>query len=216
MPEPLLTVSGVHKSYAGSPVLRPVSFVLTPGAVTVLTGPSGSGKSTLLMIAGGWEAPDGGEVTAHPPLPGGPLGAISWRHAGFVPQSVGLLDELTIAENLAFAARLGGPDGRRRVTGLLGALDLGDLADRLPAEVSGGERQRAAVGRALAAGPSLVLADEPTSHQDSARTGLVLDALRAAADRGAAVLVASHDPAVARHADRTVTLDSAHPVHDAG
>lgn len=207
MPGPVLSVSGVRKSYTGVAALRPVDLALAPGELVVLTGPSGSGKSTLLMIVGGWETPDEGEVVAHPPLPDVPMHAMSWQQVAFVPQSIGLLDELTIRENLAFAARLGGERAVAGVAGLLSSLDLDALADRLPAEVSGGERQRAAVGRALAAEATLVLADEPTSHQDRKRTTAILAALRSAADTGTAVLVASHDPVVHDFADREIALD---------
>ncbi|RBM14781.1 cell division protein FtsE [Prauserella sp. PE36] len=200
---PILTLSGVRKDYGRTTALAPVSLELYPGELAVLTGPSGSGKSTLLMIAGGWETPDDGEVKPHPPLPDVGMAEQPWEHLGVVPQSISLLDELSIEDNLAFAARrTAGAD----VAGLLAALDLAPLAGRLPGETSRGEQQRAAVGRALAAGASLVLADEPTSHQDRRRGALVLDVLRAAADRGAAVLIASHDPVAIARADREITL----------
>ncbi|WP_199432357.1 ABC transporter ATP-binding protein [Qaidamihabitans albus] len=207
MPEPVLTVTGVCKSYAAVPALRTVSLALAPGELVVLTGPSGSGKSTLLMIIGGWEAPDEGGVRPHPPLPDRPMHAMPWQDLAFVPQSISLLDELSIAENLAFAGRLRADGTPADVAGLFDVLDLGPLADRLPGEVSRGEQQRAAVGRALAARATLVLADEPTSHQDRRRGAGVLRALRAAADRGAAVLAASHDPVVRDYADREIALD---------
>ncbi|PXY36462.1 ABC transporter ATP-binding protein [Prauserella flavalba] len=200
---PILTVSGVRKDYGRTTALAPVSLELYPGELVVLTGPSGSGKSTLLMIAGGWETPDDGEVKPHPPLPDVRMAEQPWEHLGVVPQSISLLDELTIEDNLAFAARR---TGDADVAGLLAALDLTHLAGRLPGETSRGEQQRAAVGRALAAGASLVLADEPTSHQDRRRGALVLDVLRAAADRGASVLIASHDPVAIGRADREITL----------
>jgi putative ABC transport system ATP-binding protein len=190
----VLSLNGVSKTYGDVPALRKVDLTLERGELVVVTGPSGSGKSTLLMIAGGWETSDGGEVTRP---------AMSWRHIGFVPQSISLLEELTILENLAFARRPRGADG---LDYLLDDLDLARFADRTPGEVSRGEQQRAAVARALAADAGLVLADEPTSHQDRRRAEMVLDALRAAADRGAAVLIASHDPAVHGYADRELDL----------
>ncbi|MFI5612712.1 ABC transporter ATP-binding protein [Amycolatopsis sp. NPDC051903] len=202
----VLTLTDVSKSYRGTLVLRPTSFALRPGELVALTGPSGSGKSTLLMIAGGWETPDTGTVTPGPALPDVPLARMPWQHLGFVPQSIGLFDELTVADNLAFAARTG---THADLPKLLETLDLTKLATRLPIEISRGEQQRAAVGRALATAPTLVLADEPTSHQDRAHAELVLAALRTAANAGAAVLIASHDPLLAAHTDHTLTLTGA-------
>ncbi|GAB3576573.1 ABC transporter ATP-binding protein [Amycolatopsis endophytica] len=196
----MLALRGVRKNYGPTEALRPVDLDLTGGELVVLTGPSGSGKSTLLMIAGGWETPDGGEVVPGAPLPDLPVARMSWADVGFVPQSISLFEELTLADNLALAR--GGPGGDE----LLAALDLTRLASRRPGEVSRGEQQRAAVARALVASPSLVIADEPTSHQDHQRALKVLAALRAAADRGAAVLIASHDPVAVGYADREVRL----------
>ncbi|MBK1782830.1 ATP-binding cassette domain-containing protein [Prauserella cavernicola] len=203
---PILTVSGVRKDYGSTAALAPTSLELVPGELAVLTGPSGSGKSTLLMIAGGWETPDEGEVIPHPPLADVAMAEQPWEHVGVVPQSISLLEELSIADNLAFAARRRGSTGGADLAALLAALDLDVLAGRLPGETSRGEQQRAAVGRALAAGASLVLADEPTSHQDRRRGELVLDVLRAAADGGACVLIASHDPVAIGRADREISL----------
>ncbi|WP_326565339.1 ABC transporter ATP-binding protein [Amycolatopsis rhabdoformis] len=207
----VLTLAEVSKSYRGTQVLRPISFELHPGELVALTGPSGSGKSTLLMIAGGWETPDTGTVTPGAPLPAVPMARMPWQHLGFVPQSIGLFEELTVADNLAFAART--VDTGADLAKLLETLDLAKFADRLPTEISRGEQQRAAVGRALATAPALVLADEPTSHQDRTHAEVVLARLRTAADAGAAVLVASHDPLLAAHTDRTIALTGAGAEH---
>ncbi|WP_020660573.1 ABC transporter ATP-binding protein [Amycolatopsis benzoatilytica] len=203
----LLSVSDVSRSHGGMPVLRHTSLDLSAGELVALTGPSGSGKSTLLMIAGGWDRPDSGTVEVRPPMPELPVSEQPWHALAFVPQSISLFEELTVAENLAFAARTAAepPDHRK----LLETLDLAKLADRLPSEISRGEQQRAAVARVLASGPLVLLADEPTSHQDRAHAEMVLTALRRAADRGTAVLVASHDPLLSEHADRVVPIGGA-------
>jgi ABC-type lipoprotein export system ATPase subunit len=200
--DPVLRLEGVSKTYRDVLALRERTLELAAGELVVLTGPSGSGKSTLLMIAGGWETPDTGGISVFPPLPDVPMSRMPWEHVGFVPQSISLLDELSIADNLLFGQRSVGGG----VQNLLEGLDLAKFADRLPGEVSRGEQQRAAVGRALAARSTVILADEPTSHQDRAHATMVLKHLREAADRGSAVLIASHDPASADYADRTLDL----------
>lgn len=157
--------------------------------------------------------------------PGGP-GPMSWREVAIVPQVLALVPELTLVENvtealtetrtpnLALESRV----PTRRSTARAGSveavsvgealerLDLVGLADRFPAEVSMGQQQRASVARAVVAGARVVLADEPTSHQDPHHATAVVGVLRAAAVRGSAVLVASHDPAVVAAADRVIDL----------
>ena len=101
----LLSIADVSRSYDGMPVLRHTSLDVAAGELVALTGPSGSGKSTLLMIAGGWDQPDSGTVTVHPPMPELPVSDQPWDALAFVPQSISLFEELTVADNLAFAAR---------------------------------------------------------------------------------------------------------------
>jgi putative ABC transport system ATP-binding protein len=190
-----------------------VSIELYGGELTVAAGPSGSGKTTLLSIIAGIERPDAGRVHTHPPLPAGqPPHRLGWRHLAFVPQALALLDELTVAENVALPARLDRsghtpePDPDRTTTGLLERLEIDHLADRYPSHTSGGEQQRTALARALRLGPPLLLGDEPTGHQDRARIELLLEVLRQHAYNGNAVLIASHDQAVIAAADRVITL----------
>ena len=202
---PLLTATRLTKTHhtgAGQvPALHDVSFDLDQGTFYVLTGPSGSGKSTLLSVLAGWDTADTGALTwsAHISHPA------SWRSAAVVPQSLGLLPELTIGENVALPARLCG-NREPQPTPLLERLGIGHLAGRYPAQTSLGEQQRAAVARALTTRPSLVLLDEPTSHQDSDTTDLVIALLREAVDHGACVLTATHSPALAAAADRTLQM----------
>lgn len=217
--------------------LDSVSLELYGGELTVAAGPSGSGKTTLLSIMAGLESPDQGEVRTHPPLPTDtPPHLLSWRHLGFVPQAMALLDELTVAENVDLAARLdpgadptatagtpgagavpgtpGDAPGTPGVDELLARLEIGHLADRYPSQASGGEQQRAALARALRLRPTLLLADEPTGHQDRARVRLVLSVLRQHAYNGAAMLITSHDPEVIEAADRVITLADGRIVSD--
>ena len=209
-PEVLLQLRGVSKTYRSEgeaiTALQQVDLDLAAGELTVLVGPSGSGKSTLLFVAGGWEQPDSGNVRTGGPLPDRPIAAMTWDQVAFVPQAVGLLDELTVRDNVEMAARFLGIDDAGRADTLLAQLHLDPLASRRPPEVSRGEQQRAAVARALLLRPPLLLADEPTAHQDHLRGALVLGAIRATADAGAACLVTSHDPASLNYADRVIQM----------
>ena len=128
--------------------------------------------------------------------------APSWPALAYLAQRFALLTELSVAENVALPLRLSRERDDARVGALLDQLALGDLADRKPAEISIGQQQRAALARALAPRPVVLVADEPTSHQDRASAALVWGALSAAADDGTACLVATHEEAAAGHAGR--------------
>jgi len=197
----LLLLDGVGKRHRGTWSLRPVDLTVRGGEVVVVRGPTGSGKSTLLMIAAGLDAPDHGTVRRLPPLPATDP---RWSDLPVVPQALSLLPELTLEQNVWFAA----PERRASAAAseLLDALEIGHVAGHLPAQASRGEQQRAAVARALVVAAPLVVADEPTAYQDERRGGLVLRALRSVAERGGAVLMASHDPAAAGAADRELRL----------
>jgi len=210
--EPLLEARGLDKTYARGAervhALRGVDLALYPGELVALVGPSGSGKSSLLGLLAGWEPSDAGELTW---APGGAAGgAPGWSELATVPQALGLLEDLTVRENVALPVRLG--LGRRRAAEgrteeLLGLFGLAELADRSPSETSLGQQQRAAVARALVLTPQLVLADEPSAHQDAAWVHDVFAALRQVVhDRGAACLVATHDPDALKFADRVLNL----------
>jgi putative ABC transport system ATP-binding protein len=195
--------------------LDAVNLEVHMGELTVAAGPSGSGKTTLLSILAGYETPDAGRIVTLPPLPPDvPPAELSWRHVGYVPQSVALLDELTIAENVDLPARLATGDTGPPTGELLHRLDIAHLADRFPSQTSGGEQQRTAIGRALRLRPHLLVADEPTGHQDRARIDTVLQVLREHAYAGHAVLVSSHDQTVIGAADRVVTLTDGRLVSD--
>jgi len=214
----VIVVSHVTRRYRrGSETitaLDDVSVSIAPGELTVAAGPSGSGKTTLLSVIAGYERADAGTVTSWDR----PTANLPWSALGFVPQALTLLVELSVAENVDLPGRL-----NRRVHGtptqeLLAALEIAHLADRYPDQISGGEQQRTAIGRALRLAPALVLADEPTGHQDRVRVALVLDILRQHARSGNIVLISSHDEAVISAADRVITLadgrivaDSANP-----
>jgi putative ABC transport system ATP-binding protein len=193
--------------------LRGATFTLEAGELVALVGPSGSGKTTLLNVLAGWEQPDDGTVTWDGRAVD--AAALGWECLAVVPQRLGLLDALTIRENVTLPSRLAtAPASDCRDDPRLTALGLDELADRLPAEVSLGEQQRAALARALARSPRLLLADEPTGHQDEQWARGVFAVLRDAARSGTACLVATHDGRVVAHVDRVLEIRDGH-VRDA-
>jgi putative ABC transport system ATP-binding protein len=207
---PLIDASGLTKTYRRGAedvhALADASVRVSAGELVTLIGPSGSGKTTLLSVLAGWEHPDGGTVSwLGEPLPHPE--ALTWRDVAVVPQTLGLLEELSIRENVELPLRLGGSaDGRVRAGELLEALGLAALADRLPDEVSLGEQQRSSIARALVLEPKLLIADEPTGHQDAGWTRGVLDVLQAFTGAGGACLVATHHRAFVRFADRVLAI----------
>ena len=185
--------------------LEAVSFEARPGELVGLVGRSGSGKTTLLNVIAGWERPTTGEVRWHEPVD---ASSPAWSAVAAVPQKLGLMEELTVEENIAYPARLGGSleDRSDAIEELIGDLGIGELRSRYPREASVGEQQRTAIARALAIPTSVLLADEPTAHQDTASAERVFSALRRAAQEGTAVIVATHNPEVVRHLDRVLTM----------
>ncbi len=176
-----------------------VSATVAPGTRVALTGPSGSGKSTLLHLMAGLEMPTAGTVS-WPGLGGHPL-AVPGR-IGVVFQGPSLLPALDVVENVALPLLLADTaedEATARAVAALDLLAIGDLAHKLPDQLSGGQAQRVAVARALAARPALILADEPTGQLDHEAAALVIDVLlHATTELGAALVVSTHDPLIAR------------------
>ncbi len=175
-----------------------VSLELGRESMTALVGPSGSGKTTLLNLIVGGETPDEGTVEGVSARP-------DWARLAIVPQTLGLLPELTMTENVGLPLRLGATAGGD-VAEVMELLGLGSLGERPPEQTSLGEQQRAAVARALITAPALLIADEPTSHQDEANTGRVIDALAALAGAGSCVFLATHDRRVLDRCDPVVHI----------
>jgi putative ABC transport system ATP-binding protein/lipoprotein-releasing system ATP-binding protein len=177
-------------------VLYDVDCEIRKGDRIVLAGPSGSGKTTLLHILGGLDRPTSGEIE-WPSLGG--IEQLRPRQIGFVFQSPSLFPALTAAQNVDLPTILAGTDAVSGDSGtLLSSFGLGELADKLPDELSGGQAQRVAMVRALVLRPKLVLADEPTGLLDSVTAQLFMDAVVEHLDRiGAALVVATHDEAIA-------------------
>jgi putative ABC transport system ATP-binding protein len=202
-------------------LIHDLDLTFRAGRLTALSGPSGSGKTTLLSIAGGLLQPSLGEAT----YAGQPM----WRGTGdprpevaFVLQVYGLVPILSARENVSVALRARGIDpdeADERATAALARFHIGDLGDRQVEELSGGQMQRVALARGLCVDAAVLLADEPTSELDEGNRSLVLAELRREADRGAVVVVATHDPAVVdacddHHAlDEGRLVDHTEPVH---
>jgi ABC-type lipoprotein export system ATPase subunit len=202
---------GVRVARGERVVLDGVDVDVRPAAVTVVQGPSGSGKTTLLRVLAGLDRPDAGEVTVGGrPLAGldrDGLAALRRAHVAVAGQGGGLVDALDVEENLALARDARGlPADRAAVDGWIDRLGLHGLRARRVGVLSGGERQRALVARVLVSGAGLAVLDEPTSQQDEANAERVVAALRAAAEAGTAVVVATHDPVLVAAADHVVAL----------
>jgi putative ABC transport system ATP-binding protein len=196
--------------------LQGLELRLEPGELVALVGASGSGKSTLLGILSGLDAPTAGRAEVAgvdlTDLRGARRARYQRETVGFVWQqtSRNLLPYLTAAENVALPMLIARRRGRERVAraqDLLELLGVGDRADHLPREMSGGEQQRVALAVALANRPSVLLADEPTGELDEATSHEVFDAIRGVnRELGVTVLVVTHDPLVSEQVDRTVAI----------
>jgi ABC-type lipoprotein export system ATPase subunit len=192
-------VTRTHGSVARAvTAVRDVTCALRPGMQVALTGPSGSGKSTLLHLLAGLDTPTSGTIT-WPGLDGSPDGRPGL--VGMVFQGPSLLPPLDVIENIALPLLLAGCDetaARERAAAALHDVELDELATRLPEELSGGQAQRVAVARALAARPRVIFADEPTGQLDSAHAAQVAGLLLDAATRlGAGLVLATHDLTIA-------------------
>lgn len=195
--------------------LQDVSLELYREQFTVLMGPSGSGKSTLLSVLSGLLRPDTGKVIAldHDlwSLTDQERERFRLRHFGFIFQGYNLFPALTARQQLELVLRWGervsGRDARRRSNEMLDLLGMAKKAHLRPGQLSGGEKQRVAIGRALIKNPTFCFADEPTSALDWAHGEHVVELLRTAAhDRKATILVVSHDPRVVPFADQVLHL----------
>ncbi|MFE2290315.1 ABC transporter ATP-binding protein [Streptomyces sp. NPDC059452] len=210
----LLSAHDLRKTYGSTPALDGASFSVHPGEVVAVMGPSGSGKSTLLHCLAGIITPDSGTIT----YAGRELSAMSdaERSAlrrsefGFVFQFGQLVPELTCVENVALPMRLNGVKRKaaeRTAREWMERLEVDDLGAKRPGEVSGGQGQRVAVARALAASPRVIFADEPTGALDSLNGERVMELLtEAARSSNVAVVLVTHEARVAAYSDRDVTV----------
>ena len=213
---PLVALDDVRLSLASAAgpieILRGISLTIMPGETVALLGPSGSGKTSLLMVLAGLERPSAGRVE----LAGHNLGTLNEdglarlrrRHVGIVFQSFHLIPTMTATENVAIPLELAGDHGA--FAAAEAALARVGLAHRLrhyPGQLSGGEQQRVAIARAFAAGPQLLLADEPTGNLDGETGRAVIDCLFTEHARlGTALLLITHDAELAARCGRAINL----------
>jgi putative ABC transport system ATP-binding protein len=196
------------------PALKGINLSVNAGEHLAIVGKSGSGKSSLLNLITGLDHPSQGSVlvggTSIHGLKEGPLALWRGRSVGIVFQFFQLVPTLTIMENILLAMEFVGavPKKARKARSkeLLDMTGISGLADRLPAELSGGEQQRAAIARALANDPPLLVADEPTGNLDSVNANLVLGLFRGLVQAGKTVVVVTHERSVADQYERVVTL----------
>ncbi|MEV0073368.1 MULTISPECIES: ABC transporter ATP-binding protein [unclassified Amycolatopsis] len=214
MTEPLLVADGLEKAFGPTQALRGAGVSVAAGEVLAIMGPSGSGKSTLLHCLAGIVRPDAGTIT----YGGRDLVAMSDRERsalrrtefGFVFQFGQLVPELTCLENVALPLRLA-KVGRRQAEGVarewLERLQVSDVADKRPGDVSGGQGQRIAVARALVTQPKVVFADEPTGALDSLNGEKVMRMFtEAARQTNAAVVLVTHEARVAAYSDHEIVV----------
>jgi lipoprotein-releasing system ATP-binding protein len=216
---PVLELREVRRTFKQGdreiPVLTGAEAALYPGQAIALVGPSGAGKSTLLHIAGLLETPDGGRVLVNgvdcARLSDAERTRVRRREMGFVYQFHQLLPEFTALENVLLAQLIAGNSrrqGEARAKELLDMLGLGHRLEHRPAQLSGGEQQRAAIARALANAPKLLLADEPTGNLDPHTSAHVFhELIELIRHSGVAALIATHNLALAKRMHRVLVLD---------
>jgi putative ABC transport system ATP-binding protein len=188
-------------------VLKEVNLTIQGGYLYALQGRSGSGKTTLMSILCGILAPSGGTVsmgdTVLYSMKDSALSRFRGAHFGIIPQGQSAVSTLTVLENVMLPASISGSCGgaAQRARELLDRMQISDLADVMPGEMSGGEQRRMAVARALMRDPDIIFADEPTSDLDAGNTEAVLQILKEEAKSGKAVFVVSHEARISEYAD---------------
>lgn len=210
----MIELKDIDKSYGTLKVLDSISLSIRDGEIMTIVGPSGAGKTTLVQIAGTLDTPDSGSVLYDGEeltrLPDRRLSAFRNRNIGFIFQFHQLLPEFTAGENVmipALIARRNKSEARRRAAELLEYMGLADRIGHKPAELSGGEKQRVAVARALMNNPAVVLADEPSGSLDSRNKAELHQLFFDLRDRfGQTFVIVTHDEELARLTDRTIHL----------
>lgn len=216
MAESIIRFEAVSKSYGGQPVLKNFSLDVLPGELLTIIGRSGCGKTTVLKLVNGLITPDAGRVLVQGEDVAKTDPVALRRRIGYAIQSVGLFPHMTVEKNIAYVPAIShlegwkGPARRERVSALLRQVGLDPaLADRYPRALSGGQRQRVGIARALAAGPEILLMDEPFGAVDEITRGqLQEEILRIHRESGITILFVTHDIAEAlKLGTRTLVID---------
>lgn len=214
----MLQIEKVSKTYHSKgidyPVLKEITATIHDGEFVAIMGPSGSGKTTLLNVISGFISADGGKVIldGQDILTGeeNELAEIRQHKLGFVFQDFMLLNGLTIRENIFLPQIIAGKPKRQMEQNthtLLEVFGIEEIAEKYPAEVSGGQKQRASIARALSNNPSIILADEPTGNLDSKSSTAVIEAFLNAKEKiGATIFMVTHDAFAASYADKVIAL----------
>jgi putative ABC transport system ATP-binding protein len=215
----IVEAEGIVKVLGAAPnenkVLKGIDLQLHTGELTLMMGPSGSGKTTLLSVLGCILSPTQGKLAISgmntQNMSKEQLANLRRKHVGFVFQSYNLVPTLSAVENVMLALDLrdlNGPDAHDYAIDALEAVGLGHRINAMPSKMSGGEKQRVSIARALAGSPSVILADEPTAALDAKNGLAVMELLAAVAkDTGRAVLAVTHDHRTLQYADRIITID---------
>lgn len=211
----MIELQHIDKSYGTLHVLRDISLNIGQREIITVIGPSGAGKTTLLQIAGTLDRPDCGRVIYDGEeisgMPDRKLSHFRNRNIGFVFQFHQLLPEFTAQENVAIPAMIAGrsrSSSMKRASELLSMLGLGERLRHKPAQMSGGERQRTAIARALVNDPKVVFADEPTGSLDSVNRDEIRSLISQLRDElGQTFVIVSHDPSIETIADRVVSMN---------
>ena len=214
----MLQIEKISKTYRSKgidyPVLKEITATIRDGEFVAVMGPSGSGKTTLLNVISGFISADGGKVIldGQDILTGeeDDLAEIRQHKLGFVFQDFMLLNGLTIRENIFLPQIIAGKQKstmEQNTKKLLSVFGIEEIAEKYPAEVSGGQKQRASIARALSNNPSVILADEPTGNLDSKSSTAVIEAfLNAKEKMGATIFMVTHDAFAASYADKVIAL----------
>jgi putative ABC transport system ATP-binding protein len=214
---PVIQVRGLEKHFeVGSETvraLRGVDLVIRRNEYVAIMGPSGSGKSTFMNLIGCLDSPTAGEYVLNGHAVAGmdddALARVRNREIGFVFQTFNLLPRSTALENVELPLVYGGlhkKERRERAIAALKAVDLADRLDHRPNQLSGGQRQRVAIARALVTRPSIILADEPTGNLDSRTSEEIMGLFARLHDEGQTIIMVTHEPDIAAHAERVVML----------